>query len=324
MAVKINTPAPVPKGDPNERRNLEHGYCPVWAKAPVRDKLWETFTGLCHTGDKDARRAAYEAICAPLIEQGPASDNVEWAKWWRGTSHGGRRDIQETEQAPYMGTVQVSRVSSGPPGGVLFDSEHGHQHFIQLRINSAYRVRSLSHDWVHQDKELVEVSMTEAQWASMISTLNHGSGTPCTLGHILQQQPPIKPTLADDRTSLFAGELNDTQTRILGRLDELMQGRLTKAQKHELDVIKSHVAGNAKFVAESFDKHMEHRKAKFQAEAEATMNATIARLGREALAQRLTGPAEDITIEGEASPGEQMNWLEDDLAPPDHKKEDDF
>ena len=44
----------------------------------------------------------------------------------------------------------------------------------------------------------------------------------------------------------------------------------------------------------------------------------------EALAQRLTGPAEDITIEGEASPGEQMNWLEDDLAPPDHKKEDDF
>jgi len=45
MAVKINTPAPVPKGDPNERRNLEHGYCPAWAKAPVRDKLWETFNG---------------------------------------------------------------------------------------------------------------------------------------------------------------------------------------------------------------------------------------------------------------------------------------
>jgi len=75
----------------------------------------------------------------------------------------GDDDIKEGE--PYMGTVQISRVSGHV---ALFDSEAKHQHFIALRINHADRRRSLSQDWIHSKGQVVEVYMTEAQFAATL------------------------------------------------------------------------------------------------------------------------------------------------------------
>ena len=312
---------PVNITNPNEERErLEGQFCPIWASDAVRHALWSALEALPISDDTEDREAAYEALCAPVEKMGRGvKGTVAWEQWWRHGAQGGKpMHMDDREQAPYMAVVQASRVSHGHPGGILFDSEHGHQHYIQLRIHSAYRDRGLSNDWVHADKELIEVSMSEAQWAAMISTLNHGSGTPCTINHILHCQPPVKPELPDDRTSLFKKEMAETHNNLLERLDGLMQGRLTKSQVHELEIIKSHLKSNSSYVAVQFDEHMAKRKAKYQAEIEASMNYAVSRLGMEALAKQLAAP--DTTLDGTAE--DAPAWLDADIEPP--KTEDDF
>ena len=224
MPLTINDATPYNRSeyaDKVEREKLEHAYCPSWVSPAIRDTIWENLNHFALASSTAEREVDYERLIGIVIAQGPSAYAIEWEKWWREHAHFARGET--TEQAPYMATVQACRVSASAPGTVLFDSEHPHSHYIQLRINSAYLVRNLSHDWVHSDKELVEVSMTEAQWAACITSLNHGSGVACTIDHILHQEPPVKPSLPEDRTSLFSGELNSTQKTLVSQLDELME-----------------------------------------------------------------------------------------------------
>lgn len=184
-----------------------------------------------------------------------------------------------TEKEEYMVTVGASRQQGDV---VLFDSEHRHQNFISLRISSAHRERSLSHDWVYDDKELIEVRMSESQWAAMISSLNYGSGVPATLQH-LQRVRVEQPVLAEEKTDKFSAEMEDTIEAVVERLVELKKGKHTKATQRELDVIISHLRGNIGYVADQFDRHMEERVDKAKTEIEAHMNSAVQRAGFEVL-----------------------------------------
>lgn len=86
---------------------------------------------------------------------------------------------REDETHPAYGMIRASRVNNSP-GSVLFDSDLQHQQSVVLTISRATRKRQLNRDWVHSDKDLIEVEMSEAQWASFVSSMNT-SGVPCTL-----------------------------------------------------------------------------------------------------------------------------------------------
>jgi hypothetical protein len=98
-----------------------------------------------------------------------------------------RPDVQEStfsehgeEQHPAWMTIGAARVSHGPPGTYLFDSDIRHQHTMRVTIRMAGRRRDLHHDWIHGGREVLEIEMSEAQWASFVSTTNVGTGVPCT------------------------------------------------------------------------------------------------------------------------------------------------
>jgi hypothetical protein len=97
------------------------------------------------------------------------------------------------ERHPSFGLVSISRVQSGG-GRHLFESPFGHQHFITLSIKRARRQRTDLHDdFLMADEELVEVSMSEVQFATMVTSLNMGQGTPCTISRFdgrLVDEPP--------------------------------------------------------------------------------------------------------------------------------------
>lgn len=191
------------------------------------------------------------------------------------------------EKEPYMVMVGAYRIQGNK---VLFDSEHRHQNYISLRIVQASRERSLSRDWIYGEKELIEVNMSEAQWASMISSLNFGSGVPATLFRLQGQSIP-QPKMAEARTDEFSKEIVSAITDVVGRLDELKKGKHSKSTIQELEVIISHLKSNIPFVAESFDKHMEDRVEKAKVDIEAHMVATVQRAGLDSLltqAQALT------------------------------------
>lgn len=186
---------------------------------------------------------------------------------------------REVEEEPYMVMVGAQRRQGDT---VLFDSEHRHQNYIALTIVQASRERGLSRDWIFGGKEIIEVAMSEAQWASMISSLNFGSGVPGTLQRLQGERIP-QPKLPAPRTDEFSKEIVTAITDVLDRLNELKKGKHTKATMHELDVITSHLKANIPFVAESFDKHMEDRVEKAKVEIEAHMVATVQRAGLDAL-----------------------------------------
>jgi hypothetical protein len=208
--------------------------------------------------------------------------DIDWKKWWPSWGESRVDDFhgELVESEPYMVTVQASHVSGD---AALFDSEHRHSGFVALRIHSAERQRGLSRDWIHARKELIEVHMSHAQWAAMISTPNSGTGTPGTLCHVFQQR--VEQPQPDRRTEKFGPELMARLDRALAKIDALMEEKMTKAQKAELAMVRQEIVSNMPFVANQFEEHMETRVQKARSDIEAHMQASVQRVGLAALAQ---------------------------------------
>src|SRR5205085_12031249 len=85
-------------------------------------------------------------------------------------------DGEETH--PAWALIGASRVQSGPPGATLFDSELRHQHYVTITLRQASRKRNLNRDWLHAESRLpiIEVAVSEAQWAQFVTSMNQGDG----------------------------------------------------------------------------------------------------------------------------------------------------
>lgn len=94
-----------------------------------------------------------------------------------------RLDQSEPELHPSYGQVVVSRVSGHTS---LFGSPFKHQYYITLSIGRSSRERSLGRDWHFGGMRggLIEIAMSESQWAHMISSVGQGGGVPCTLQYV--------------------------------------------------------------------------------------------------------------------------------------------
>lgn len=78
--------------------------------------------------------------------------------------------------------IRGSRHSSR--GTALFGSSIQHNQSISITISTAEHNRSLNNDSIHNKKQIIEIEMSENQFAQFITTMNHGSGIPCTIRHI--------------------------------------------------------------------------------------------------------------------------------------------
>ena len=89
-------------------------------------------------------------------------------------------DVVETH--PSFGMVSVSRFTCMPPQH-FFGSAIAHHAGVSLTIGVASCRRNLSNNWYFEEDELIEVNMTEAQFAELMCSFNT-SGVPCTLNHV--------------------------------------------------------------------------------------------------------------------------------------------
>jgi hypothetical protein len=93
-----------------------------------------------------------------------------------------RKNPSAAEIHPSFGLVSISRVSGSRR---LFESPFEHQHYITLSISRADRSRTdLHYNHIMPCGEIVEVAMSEVQFAQMVTSLNMGVGTPCTISHL--------------------------------------------------------------------------------------------------------------------------------------------
>lgn len=81
---------------------------------------------------------------------------------------------------PTYGLARLSRSYSNKAHN-LFGSGIKHANVIRLQISTAEINRTLNTESIMQDKAIIEIEMSEAQFANMITSFNQSDGTPVTI-----------------------------------------------------------------------------------------------------------------------------------------------
>lgn len=173
---------------------------------------------------------------------------------------------------------------------VLYGSDFHHQATIRIRIGGSELIRDLYRDRYHGKKQYIEVELSEAQWATFVSSMNIGDGVPCTLRYLQQESVPNLPEPVD-RSKQFAGEVDKKCGDCLSQLQELYNKLdtvgLSKKKADELKVPVSRaimeLKSNLPFIAESFGEHIEDTLEKAKQEIHGYTMGLIAKTGIDTL-----------------------------------------
>lgn len=190
----------------------------------------------------------------------------------------------DQERHPAWGMIGVSKVQVGPPGSTLFDSDIYHGHTIVVRISTASRRRDLNRDWLHAEQEFVEVEMSEAQWASFVSSPNSGSGVPCTIRRreddLLVPGVPHAPRLQESIT-----EVKNAAEKAFANVQEAFatyKEKKSAANLRSLEAALANAPANIAFTADSLTEHTENVVQRARADIEAMVTSKAQQLGLEA------------------------------------------
>ena len=154
-----------------------------------------------------------------------------------------------TETHPSYGVIGVTRVFGR---GVLFGSEVQHHNFIKISISEANRVVRPPRESVMANRQLVEVYLTDAQFAQMITSPNQGDGVACTISrfagdvgkswltsHGGRPAPPAQEEYTKKYKDVMGDRAETVSQHIAGaksKIDALMDGTVkpTKANLKDL------------------------------------------------------------------------------------------
>lgn len=201
----------------------------------------------------------------------------------------GHRDSTVTNH-PAFGQISVSRRQAGGDGVNLYDSDFGHNSYVSVAIKKSELHRDLSYDRHHDTSEIVEVDMSESQWATFVSSFNLGGGVPCTLTWV-KGEGRIPGIPAFDRSEVFKKEMKETTQEAVSRLKNLigMIDELGISQKkkdsvlHQANMALQSLTSSVPFVQDQFDEHVEKTVERGIQEIHGYMNAAINRSGLAAL-----------------------------------------
>lgn len=188
---------------------------------------------------------------------------------------------------PSFTLLGASRVSVGPGGSSLFDSDIKHNHTVLVRLKTAVRKRDLNHDWIHGDKQLFEVEMSEAQWASFVSSMNTGDGVPCTMRYQGYERVPDLPH--EPRLAVSMQETRTAADRAFGRIQDAMAAyealdpkSPAKEKREAMGRLKAEIrnaSANVDFASKTLAEHTENVVTKARADIEAHVVAKVRQLG---------------------------------------------
>jgi hypothetical protein len=133
---------------------------------------------------------------------------------------------------PSFAVIGASRVSGR---ATLTGSPLRHNGYITIRISYAKEVVSHTHSsfFPHSRASacIAEVALSEAQWAAFVSTLNVGSGVPCTVEYaktgVVRRHPYIEDASFDERREAdirrHTAKAQEQLKKAVNALDELLK-----------------------------------------------------------------------------------------------------
>jgi hypothetical protein len=219
-------------------------------------------------------------------------------------------ETEEIEQHESYGMAGFSRVSSSH-GANFFGSSIRSSHYIELTIRRAERKRNLSQYWYHGREELINVRFSPNQFADLLTSLNVGSGTPCTIQHVNRVR--MAPCPAIDQRQQYEAEFKKDVADTVREASELVKSIKTAFEKpslgkkeraeiaKQLDLLVGHIRGGMPFIQSQFNEAMDKTVTEAKGEVEAFVNHKIHSLGIAALnsevAQALQAPLESQPLQ---------------------------
>lgn len=191
-----------------------------------------------------------------------------------------------------FGQIQISRVNGN--GTNFYGSELDQDHFITMELHHSEVKRELTRDWYYNRGSIVKVRMTSGQFAELLTSLNNGGGTCCTIEYIegkrinpFQQQESRKEFVHrkfEDRMKMFANTIREQQNKA----KELVKKKtLSKADMHSLQMhlewLTGEVERNIPFFAKCFQETMDEVVYEAKTEVENAIQHKINVLGLDAL-----------------------------------------
>lgn len=172
--------------------------------------------------------------------------------------------VEWTETHPAYAQIGASRVTGG--NKVLYGSDLEHNSSIEIHISGSQLDRSLSRDDYHANhRPMITVALSEAQWATFVSSLNIGMGVPCTLQDLGGKDVPQLPNPTHRREqfrSEFAQTMQDARDKVNATIAMIREMKISEKQKNalisQLHSVNAEIGSNLDFVAEQFEAHMEN------------------------------------------------------------------
>ena len=195
-------------------------------------------------------------------------------------------DIDESltkgEAHPAYGMVSFSRVTC-TPAREMFGSNIKHGNYISLRIKRARKGRSLNREWFFGRERMIEVNLSEAQFAEMITSMNVADGVPCTIAWTPEDGMIKLPPKKETTNETFQRELKQKLANIDQQCKDVYKFALEvanaksakKSDRQELankiSSLQADIFSNIPYVASAFEKTMEKTVTAAKAEVEATV-----------------------------------------------------
>jgi hypothetical protein len=192
-------------------------------------------------------------------------------------------DMIEKHQS--YGCVSVTR----PQGSskTLFGSLIPHDRWVSLTISRAVRYRSLNSDWISEKDDIIEINMSNDQWAKIVAR-SSGEPTPVTISRYRGEsfQAPIQKNRFDLHIDEFKAALDKAKAEIDIGLDDavekltqkgplkvadrkLLADRITRLQK----LLSKH--GTLEYMSRQFMEFTDSMRHEFIQDAEAWMERVM-------------------------------------------------
>ena len=201
--------------------------------------------------------------------------------------------FKEREKHESYGMAGFYRQSSSA-GHPLFGSSIKHRDTICLRIGTAYMQRGLNTDWYYKDKEIIEVEMSQSQFADLITSLNQGEGIPVTITRLngkTMEKCPFE-NKGEMHLNEYKDHLKSVNTKalhLMHTVKEIFDTKKTFTKKDKEEVMSlltqlyNEVQPNEEYMVTAYQEQMNKTCTEAKAEIEAFFNNKINTIAQNAL-----------------------------------------
>lgn len=209
--------------------------------------------------------------------------------------------VEETRVEPYMAMVHFSRRNGHKH---LHDVDYPRDGYIVLTITEGMVKRSTTSDFHMAANRfpVVEVAMSELQFAQLISTMNIGDGVPGTFQYrpepgtqsVWVEMPEAQKTTEQkfsDDVKATAKTAVDAQTEVTKMLRQLLAGKTinkgaVQAVLEQAEIAQRELSSSLPFILERADEDIGDRAARAKVEVAAFAKNIVQGLGMDALGER--------------------------------------